>query len=57
MNDNWKEGWHEFREGFIEGLKEWRYVVHVYFLPITFLWRQSIRGLRFVANKLRLASQ
>lgn len=57
MNETWKEGWYVFREGFIEGLKEWRYVVHIYFLPITFLWRQSSRGVRFIASKLRLACQ
>jgi len=57
MNENWQEGWRAFKEGFLDELKNWREVVRIYFLPITYLWRQSIRGLRFLASKLRLASQ
>jgi hypothetical protein len=57
MNDNWKEGWRAFKNGFLGEFKNWREVVRIYFLPVIFLWRQSIRGLRFVASKLRLASQ
>ena len=53
MSNQWKEGWCAFREGFMEGLKEWRYVVHVYFMPVTFLWRMAARGLRFLARQVR----